>query len=194
MEMPNIEESLEDENDEKIVPFQDNITIFMTELQDGMTQFSVKSGEFFKNLRGNIQDRMKQLKTSWKKLIYGEEKKNKQIKLTKKLLKKYENLETKIETIESSTAETHDLASQIKEDTSQIKLDINEVSTILELVMDKVDDVETYMETKLGSDWQKIKNHWNLYKNGEIAKADFIKFSIKSLGKKFLGIFVNTSG
>ena len=73
-------------------------------------------------------------------------------------------------------------------------MDINEVSTILELVMDKVDDVETYMETKLGSDWQKIKNHWNLYKKGDIVKADFIKYSIKSLGKKFLGIFVNTSG
>jgi len=194
MEMPNIEESLEEENDDKIVPIQENITIFMTELQDGMTQFSVKSGEFFKNLRSNVQDRMKQLKVNWKKLIYGEGKENKQIKLTKKLLKKYENLETKIETIESSTAETHDLASQIKEDTAQIKLDINEVSTILELVMDKVDDVETYMETKLGSDWQKIKNHWNLYKNGDIDKADFIKYSIKSLGKKFLGIFVNTSG
>ncbi|MFX1273736.1 MAG: hypothetical protein ACFFBP_14275 [Promethearchaeota archaeon] len=194
MEGPNdLPSSIEIEEQQEKNEFMRGITIFISELKDGALQFSIKSEDFFKNLKKGIQINLSKLKSKWNKLIFGE-KEEKNVKLTKKLMKKYQTLERKLAKIESTTTTTHELAKQIKEDTSQIMLDINDVSLILEMVMDRVDNVEDYMKRNLGSDWNKIKNHWLKYKNDEITKGEFIKFGLKSIGKKFLSIFINISG
>jgi hypothetical protein len=59
--------------------------------------------------------------------------------------------------------------------------------------MSRIEDVESYMMDKLGSDWSQLKHNWQEYKEGEISRGEFAKEALKKLGKKFLGIFVNTS-
>jgi len=169
-----------------------DFTIQFNQLKDGVLEFSIKSEDFFNNLKKNIQNSLRNLKKKFKEMIFGE-KEEKNIKLAKKLLKKYKFLDKKLTKIQDSTSATKDLAIQIKEDTSQIILDINEVSIIVEMIMNQVDDVEDYMKRNLGSDWKKIKNYWKKYKNNEITKGEFIKFGLKNIGKRFLGIFVRVS-
>ena len=59
--------------------------------------------------------------------------------------------------------------------------------------MGKAREIESYMKANLGSDWNQLKNSWQEYKDGEISRGDFAKIALKKVGKKFLGIFVNTS-
>ena len=58
---------------------------------------------------------------------------------------------------------------------------------------EKFEDVETYMRTNLGSDWSQLKQKWQEFKQGDISRGEFVKVSLRKLGKKFLGIFVSTS-
>ena len=115
-----------------------------------------------------------------------------QYELSKKIYREHRKLERQLEKIETSLTKTHELAGQIKEDTSKIKLDIEAVSVILEYQMDRIDDVENYMKDNLGTDWLQIKNLWSEYKEGDMTRGEFAKAALKKLGKRFLGIFVNT--
>jgi hypothetical protein len=48
------------------------------------------------------------------------------------------------------------------------------------------------MKDNLGTDWLQIKNLWSEYKEGDMTRGEFAKAALKKLGKRFLGIFVNT--
>ena len=71
-------------------------------------------------------------------------------------------------------------------------VDIETVAFILEYQMDRIDDLEDYMKENLGNDWVQIKNHWSMYKDGEITRIDFAKVALRKLGKKFISLFVTT--
>ncbi len=59
--------------------------------------------------------------------------------------------------------------------------------------MDRIEDVESYIKEKLGSDWNQLQHNWQEYKEGEISRGEFVKAALKKVGKRFLGIFINTS-
>ncbi len=71
--------------------------------------------------------------------------------------------------------------------------DINELileytSHIEELFVQlgKLDDIEAYLKDHLPTDWEKIKDIWKLYRNGEIDLKTFLKEGVKIVGKRFI--------
>jgi len=70
-------------------------------------------------------------------------------------------------------------------------LEVEYVISIVESQMAKIENLEDYMMRKLGSDFDQIKNNWDMYKEGEITRTDFVKVALKKLGKNFIGLFVN---
>ncbi|MFX0106012.1 MAG: hypothetical protein ACFE75_11040 [Candidatus Hodarchaeota archaeon] len=55
--------------------------------------------------------------------------------------------------------------------------------------MDKIEDLKTFLEENLLSDWEKIKISFEAYKAGELEKDTFIQTAIKNVGNKFIEIF-----
>ncbi|MHA1758768.1 MAG: hypothetical protein ACTSVV_18525 [Promethearchaeota archaeon] len=75
----------------------------------------------------------------------------------------------------------------IKNDVELIK----EFSAPIEEILTKFNDMGEYLQEHLDSDWEKIKDSWQAYKNGEIGKKELVKRGIKTLGKKFILIFLS---
>jgi len=185
--------SMVSSSDSKAQEFNRNdFTIFMDKLSNNVDVFYVKSEDVFQKIKTVINQWFHFLKSKFKGIFRKKDYKSRQYKLSKKLYEQQQELEKSLSNIESTMAKTSDLTEQIKEDTSKIILDIEWVCTVLEYQMEKIDNVENYMIQKLGSDWLQIKNNWNKYKEGEITRGEFAKVGLKKLGKKFLGIFVNT--
>jgi len=70
----------------------------------------------------------------------------------------------------------------IKNDTELIK----EYTSQIEEIFDKQVDLEAYLKSHLGSEWEKIKDSWQDYKTGKIDKKDLIYRGIKLLGRTFI--------
>jgi len=70
----------------------------------------------------------------------------------------------------------------IKEDTELFR---EYVSTIEE-ILEKVDDVEFFLKTKLASDFEKIKYAWEYYKEGRISRRELIYHGLKVIGKQLV--------
>ena len=183
---PNVSIPSQDQSQDESKPKFDknNFTIFMSdissEFKDGMHEFYVV-GNSIKLWFDNIGKWFKNLSS-----------RKKQLRSSKKTLSQTEKVEKKLKKIEEQLLKTMELTKEIKEDTSKKVLDIDLVIQILDYQMERVEDIEGYMKDNLGSDWLKIKNIWNEYKEGEISRGDFTKSALKKLGKSFLGIFVNT--
>lgn len=71
---------------------------------------------------------------------------------------------------------------EIKSDTELIK----EYTSQIENILDKQEDMETFLKDHLGSDFEKIKFAWQDYKDGKINKKQLIGQGIKIIGKKFV--------
>jgi len=82
--------------------------------------------------------------------------------------------------------ETVDVLHEIKDDTELI----SQYTSYIEDVFDKTEDIEEYLKTHLASEFEKIRNAWQDYKEGKIDKREFIKTGIKEIGKKFVKIFL----
>lgn len=148
-----------------------------------------KLGKGFKKISKTIQLSGKKLKTKWDNFTEKHKKNSPFYLKLKKLSEKHENLENALRKLESLSTDTHQLASEIKEDTEQIKVDINVLIEILEGLTENINDLEDHMRTHLGTQWQKIKYSWEQYKSGKLTKKEFFKYSLMTLGKKFVGIF-----
>lgn len=79
----------------------------------------------------------------------------------------------------------------------RLKNIMGNVENILEIqkitdsyLKNKIDNLEDYLKSHLGSDWEKLKDTWQLFKDGKIKKRGLIKSGIKIFGKKFLAIFL----
>lgn len=114
-------------------------------------------------------------------------KKNKDphFQLTKQIYQKYIELEEKLDQIASTTE-------SIKDDTFMILIDVSQLAKMIEVAIDDITNIEEYMKAYLGSDWQKIKHSWEKYKDKEITKSEFVKSCLKSVGLRFVNIFIRT--
>lgn len=82
--------------------------------------------------------------------------------------------------------ETVDVLHEIKDDTELI----SQYTSYIEDVFDKTEDIEEFLKSHLASEFEKIRNAWQDYKEGKIEKREFIKTGIKEIGKKFVKIFI----
>jgi hypothetical protein len=82
--------------------------------------------------------------------------------------------------------ETVDVLHEIKDDTELI----SQYTSYIEDVFDKTENIEEYLRSHLGSEFEKIQNAWQDYKEGKIDKREFIKTGIKEIGKKFIKVFL----
>lgn len=148
----------------------------LSELKDGFNELTQSSGNFFIKVKKDFAISIKNLKASWKRMLKNMKESDPKYRRFKKLLTKLEKMEAKL--------------SQIHDDTKEIKLKVSQVVFMIEYLMEDIKDVEEYMRKNLGSDWLMVKDSWKRVKSGEISKKEFIKTSLKKLGKKFVGIFV----
>lgn len=70
----------------------------------------------------------------------------------------------------------------IKNDTELII----EYTSQIEEIFDKQTDLEAFLQDRLQSDFEKIKDSWQDYKEGKIGKKELIKVGLKSIGKVFV--------
>ena len=84
--------------------------------------------------------------------------------------------------------ETVDVLYGIKDDTQLI----SQYTSYIEDVFDKTENIEEYLRSHLGSEFEKIQNAWQDYKEGKIDKRELIKRGIKEIGKTFVKIFLKT--
>jgi len=171
-------------------------SIFVDQVNDGIDVFYVKSDEFFKKLRKAINKTFQNIRSFFKVSKKEKDVEKKQNKIRDKIYQQNLRLEKRLQKIAKSIKKTKSLAGEIKEDTSRIVLQMDEVVSILELQMEtigKIEDIEIHMKKHLGSDWSQLKYSWQEHKDGKITRGDFAKLALKKLGKKFLGVFVNTS-
>ena len=82
--------------------------------------------------------------------------------------------------------ETVDVLHEIKDDTELI----SQYTSYIEDVFDKTENIEEYLRSHLGSEFEKIQNAWQDYKEGKIDKRELIKTGIKEIGKTFIKIFI----
>jgi len=74
---------------------------------------------------------------------------------------------------------------EIKSDTQLIKEYSSQIEDIFEK-LEKLEDIENYLQQKLASDWDKIKETWQRYKSKEIDIMEFLKDGTKIVGKRFI--------
>ncbi|MFX1320518.1 MAG: hypothetical protein ACFFAQ_02630 [Promethearchaeota archaeon] len=149
---------------------------FFIDLKKGFKGFSEKSGKFFLQVNKNFSNNLRKMKGSLKKMMKNLKESDPKYKRYKRLCYKLEKMEYKL--------------SEIKDDTKEIKLKVSEVASLIEPMMEKIDNIETYMKENLGSDWKILKNAWQRCKDGEISKAQFIKMGLVKVGKRFASIFI----
>ncbi|MFX0082585.1 MAG: hypothetical protein ACFE94_12625 [Candidatus Hodarchaeota archaeon] len=134
-------------------------------------------GQFFLSVKKEFNDGLKQIKTSWEKIIKNIKENDPKRKRFKKLYGKLEEIETQI--------------SEIKDDTQEIKLKIDDVAEVIDKLMEDIADIEAHMKKNLGSDWKILKSSWKMCKKGEITKKEFIKIGLSKIGKRFASIFIS---
>lgn len=83
---------------------------------------------------------------------------------------------------------TIEILEDIKDNTEIIRT----YSEKIEDILDKQDDLEEYLRSHLATDFEKIKEAWEDYKEGNITKKGLIKEAIKVLGKKFIKIVIKS--
>ena len=154
-------------------------------LIDKDLEMQEKLEDIFYNIQERIDDYNSILDADTKKRKFKKKMKDPLFKLTQKIYDEYIKLKRKVQKIETTTE-------SIKEDTSCILIDISEIASMIESAIDDIENIEDYMKLYLGSDWQKIKYCWQKYKDGEISKSEFVKYSLKAVGLRFLNIFVRT--
>jgi len=75
----------------------------------------------------------------------------------------------------------------IKSDTELIK----EYTSQIEEIFDQTADLESFLKSRLASDWQKIKFAWEDYKSGKIDRKELIIEGLKVIGKKFIAKIIS---
>ncbi|MFX1298251.1 MAG: hypothetical protein ACFFD2_25775, partial [Promethearchaeota archaeon] len=154
----------------------DAFTEFFQEIKDDIQGFSERSGEFFLEVKKDVETDWQKFKDSWKNMI-------KKIKNLNPKYRRLTKLYNKLKDLDSTVL-------KIREDTKEIKLEISEVAVMIEQLMEGYEDIESYMKENLGSDWKILKNSWQKCKEGEISKWEFAKLGLSKIGKRFAGIFI----
>ena len=195
MEEPKETDPKREKSPDKVPPEfnREEFSIELEETKDGKQTFYVKSEEFFQKIGDAIKNAINYFKFKFKKIFSKQYQEEQQYKLSIKTYRQNKKMKKQLKQLEESLQKTHELTSQIKEDTSKIVLDIQWVVILVLRQMDRIEDVESYMKEKLGSDWTQLQNSWQEYKVGDITRGEFAKEALKKVGKKFLGIFISTS-
>ena len=141
---------------------REEFSIELEETKDGKQTFYVKSEVFFQKIGDAIKNAINYFKFKFKKIFSKQYQEEQQYKLSIKTYRHNKKMEKQLKQLEESLQKTHELTSQIKEDTSKIILDIQWVVILVERQMDMVEDVESYMKEKLGSDWSQLKHNWQI--------------------------------
>ncbi|MHA1149150.1 MAG: hypothetical protein ACTSR8_13000 [Promethearchaeota archaeon] len=178
---------------------------FLNNMNYGFKDLAKKTSDFFNKTRETIEKPFKQLKKErWEKKVAKAENclevraLKKQVKDTKKVLDK------KLKEIQSDTAQIKGHTTQILCDTSQItamlnlvidKVDnieehISEIAPMLEKITVNIDNLEDFMREHLGSEWEKIKGAYQNFKDGAITRGELIGYGLKTIGKSFARIFL----
>jgi len=58
--------------------------------------------------------------------------------------------------------------------------------------MERIDNIEKFLKTKLGTDWSKFQESWDKYQKQEITQKKLIKEGRKNIGKKFVDVFTKS--
>ncbi|MFX0037251.1 MAG: hypothetical protein ACFE9I_16630 [Candidatus Hermodarchaeota archaeon] len=175
--MKDSEESIIPQDDTKPLgeKKKDPISKFFLSIKEDFKGISKKSDNFFLEIQEDWKKNWQDFINSWNEWIKSIKEKSPKYRRFKKLYNKMKEMESKIK--------------DIKSDTQEIKLKIDDVATIIEHLMENINDIEGYMKENLGSDWKVVKNAWKKCKNGDISKGEFIKIGLSKIGKKFAGIF-----
>jgi peptide/nickel transport system substrate-binding protein len=98
-----------------------------------------------------------------------------------------------IKTMSDREEKLIDLLKDINSKCTELK-SINELileySKEIENAISQIENLEEYLITHLGYDWERIRHVWDKYKSGEIARKELIYEGAKIIGKKFLRIFI----
>lgn len=132
---------------------REEFSIEVEETKDGKQTFYVKSEEFFQKFGDAIKNALNYFKFKLKKIFSKKYQEERQYNLSIKTYRQNKKLEKQLKHLEDSWQKTHELASQIKDDTSKIVLKVEWVVILIERQMASIDDIESYMKDKLGSDW-----------------------------------------
>ena len=91
-----------------------------------------------------------------------------------------------LQTIEDSLGEIQAGQQELLTQTKQIQ---EFLETQFDVVIENQVKIEEFLFQKLGSDFEKIKHLWTLYKNKQIKGKEFVQEASKILGTKFSKIF-----
>jgi len=181
---------------------------------EGFSKMGEATGKFFKTIGKKWSENIENIKKKWDKNI-KKMKKQQRVELIRKFRRTPEykymrEIDKKIKHVDSEAKKIKQDTTKIKEDTSQLLLtsaqifdvleninyktdniekSISPMLPLLEQILSNIDDMEDYMKQNLGSKWAKLKNHWDLCKDGKITRKDFILRGFSTLGSTFLGVF-----
>ena len=82
------------------------------------------------------------------------------------------------------------ISTEIKEMNLSMSENIESIINKVDVILDNEDDLKTFLYEKLASDWDKIRDTWQDYKDGKIDKKGLLKHALKMTGKKFLGALI----
>ncbi|MGQ4875781.1 MAG: hypothetical protein ACP6IY_17085 [Promethearchaeia archaeon] len=163
--------------------------------------------EYFNKLKEDIANKFKQKKTEmWKKKLKKGEL-TPEVRAMKKFFKQelkkqkeyyeeiienlkleiYKNLEANLNSIIQVLEHIEIKANNIEKITSPL---VPMLEKMMENIEHNFDNIEDYLQERLGSDYEKFRKYIKQYKNNEITKKRLIMKGISLFGQKFLKLFL----
>lgn len=178
---------------------------FLNHMTEDFKNLKEKTGEFFNKTLETIEEPFKKLKKDrWEKKVAKAENSLEVRAMKKQVQEARKTLNKGIKNIQSDTIEIKGHTTQILCDTSQLvamlnlvidKVDnieehISEIAPMLEKMADNIENLEDFMKEHLGSDWEKMKGAYQNFKNGDMTRGQLIGYGLKTIGKSFAKIFL----
>ena len=98
-----------------------------------------------------------------------------------------QSIPSSLKNIEKSLLEIQQSQSELLEQTQQLQ---ELLESQFDLVIENQVKIEEYLFEKLGSEFEKIKHLWVMYKEKQLTGKEFVRKATKILGMKFSRIFV----
>ncbi|HMF34679.1 MAG TPA: hypothetical protein VKK79_24870 [Candidatus Lokiarchaeia archaeon] len=117
-----------------------------------------------------------------------------QTKESDSLQKQARALETKLESAKPADRDAvnktlMDMQLKYVELTEKLESDLNSITQGVSSVLDKEEDMDIYMKTRLSGDFSNISNEFKLMREGKVTRKRFVGDCLKLVGKKMLSIF-----
>ena len=98
-----------------------------------------------------------------------------------------QSIPSSLKNIEESLLEIQQGQSELLDQTQQLQ---ELLESQFDLVIENQEQIEKYLFEKLGSEFEKIKHLWVMYKEKQLTGKEFVRKATKILGGKFSRIFV----